>query len=128
MKTLFLPTSEQVRFLSKVRLEDDHFLWTAYVGAKGYGRFNYRGNITTAHRASYEMFCGPIPEGRVIDHLCKIKICVTPWHLEAVTSHENTRRYWHEWDRVTGDEVVRRSHLERTDLERGLLDYLRDNA
>ena len=44
------------------------------------------------HRVSYEHHKGPIPEGLTIDHLCRVKLCVNPDHLEAVTQAENNRR------------------------------------
>lgn len=47
-----------------------------------------------AHRASYEIFVGPIPTGMAIDHLCENKICVNPAHLEPVTQLVNTQRYY----------------------------------
>lgn len=59
----------------------------------GYGRFVDRGVTVWAHRFSYELCVGPIPEGLVIDHLCCNTRCVNPAHLEPVTSRENTLRY-----------------------------------
>lgn len=44
------------------------------------------------HRHTYEWFVGPIPEGLVIDHLCRVRSCVNPHHLEPVTQAENIRR------------------------------------
>jgi len=45
-----------------------------------------------AHRVSYEVFVGPIPDGMIIDHLCRNRACILPTHLEPVTHAENTRR------------------------------------
>jgi hypothetical protein len=41
---------------------------------------------------AYELTYGPIPEGLVIDHLCRVRSCCNPEHLEAVTPEENNRR------------------------------------
>jgi hypothetical protein len=48
--------------------------------------------IIRAHRFAYELLVGPIPEGLVIDHLCRNRRCVNPAHLEPVTAEENWRR------------------------------------
>lgn len=63
--------------------------WTAYIDPFGYGRFSAAGEIR-AHRWSYKHFVGPIPDGLVIDHICRVRCCVNPAHLRAVTSGENT--------------------------------------
>lgn len=67
---------------------DDCWLYAGYVNPHGYAR---TGN-TFAHRAMYEAVIGPIPEGLVIDHLCRVRHCINPAHLESVTSRENTQR------------------------------------
>lgn len=64
---------------------------------KGYGKFGVdlgggRMRMRSAHRVSYEIFVGTIPEGLQIDHLCRVKCCVNPQHLEPVTAKENCIR------------------------------------
>lgn len=85
-----------VRFLEKVTITDHCWLWTgAAAGGRGgdpYGVFWVPDTMTYAHRTAYEQFVGPIPEGLQIDHLCSVRLCVKPTHLEPVTAEENTRR------------------------------------
>jgi|SRR5580704_8812832 hypothetical protein len=54
-----------------------------------YGTFAYRRTLTRAHRRSYELFVGPIPDGLTIDHKCRRPCCVNPEHLEPKTLREN---------------------------------------
>lgn len=69
------------------------WLWTAALTVKGYSTFNVPELSTTlGHRVSYRMFKGEIPNAFEIDHLCRMKCCVNPDHLEAVTVKENIRR------------------------------------
>lgn len=73
--------------------EDSCWNWTATISGKtGYGNFNYYGVITKAHRVSYLLKYGEIPEGKQLDHLCRNRLCVNPYHLEPVTIGENIRR------------------------------------
>ena len=58
----------------------------------GYGVVRTAGRDQLAHRAEYERANGPIPEGMQLDHLCRVRECVNPDHLEPVTPKENTRR------------------------------------
>lgn len=64
------------------------WLWAGTVGSTGYGQFGG----SYAHRLSYQRHRGPIPPGLVIDHLCRVRLCVNPDHMEPVTLGENTRR------------------------------------
>ena len=65
--------------------------WQGYT-QRGYGRMRLADSFVLAHRLSYEMYVGPIPDGKQIDHLCFNPPCVNPDHLEVVTPRENQRR------------------------------------
>ncbi len=79
------------RFDSFVEITDSCWLWNHSLTQNGYGRFR-DGKMWLAHRWAYEHFAGPIPEGLQVDHLCRVRNCVNPAHLEAVTASENTVR------------------------------------
>lgn len=68
------------------------WLWTAATNAKGYGRVAWEGHNRYAHRVVYTLLVGPIPDGLTIDHLCRVRACVNPAHMEPVTSRVNTAR------------------------------------
>lgn len=68
------------------------WLWTAAVGSGGYGVVWQTGSLLYAHRFAYEAVIGPVPEGLHIDHLCRVRNCVRPDHLEPVTQRENILR------------------------------------
>ena|SRR5690349_12101561 len=59
---------------------------------EGYGQITIGGKIRFVHRVVYEWFCGPIPEGLQIDHLCRNTTCANPMHLEPVTPQVNSHR------------------------------------
>lgn len=81
------------RFWSRVDRSGACWLWTAGRNNYGYGAFYpSKGNQVLAHRFAYELLVGPIPEGLQIDHVCRVRACVNPEHLECVTSKENTLR------------------------------------
>jgi hypothetical protein len=67
-------------------------VWTGGKNDQGYGHVNVNGRRIYVHRLSYELHVGPIPDGLVIDHLCRNRACVNHHHLEPVTAAENTRR------------------------------------
>lgn len=75
------------------RAPDECWPWLAGHTKAGYGTVHVgHQTTTTAHRAVYELLVGPIPDGLVLDHLCRNPGCVNPAHLEPVTYATNTER------------------------------------
>ena len=67
------------------------WLWMKHLTPSGYGVFSVASSTNTgAHRAAWEFYRGPIPEGLVIDHICRVRSCVNPDHLRVVTRRINT--------------------------------------
>lgn len=87
------------RFWARVdKSSSDCWLWAGKLNNRGYGvlpvgrRSLCEARTALAHRFAYELLVGPIPEGLQLDHLCRVRHCVNPAHLEPVTPRENTRR------------------------------------
>lgn len=72
------------------------WLWLRYRMKNGYGLFRKTTQATDSqflsHRVAYELSVGPIPDGLIIDHLCRNRACVNPSHLEPVTHRVNNLR------------------------------------
>lgn len=69
------------------------WLWTAAANPNGYGQIRLSKTVLKlAHVVCYELYRGPVPNGMELDHLCRVRCCVNPHHLEPVTHLENVRR------------------------------------
>jgi hypothetical protein len=81
------------RFWDKVEKTDGCWIWVGSVQKSGqYAVYWHNGKLQYAHRVSYESLVGPIPDGLQIDHLCRVRFCVNPAHLEPVTQQVNMAR------------------------------------
>lgn len=65
--------------------------WLGFIREDGYGTFG-GGPERRAHRISYQLAVGPIPDDLVIDHLCRNRACVNPAHMEPVRQRTNIVR------------------------------------
>lgn len=72
--------------------ESGCWLWTAGVSEKGYARVYWQGTTGYAHRIIYKLLRGRIPAKLTLDHVCRVRCCVNPDHLEVVTLRANILR------------------------------------
>ena len=84
--------NEGHRFWEKVRKTKTCWVWTSSRLSHGHGQFRSDSGMVMAHRFAYESLRGPIPGGKVLDHICRNPPCVNPDHLELVTNVENVMR------------------------------------
>ena len=102
-------------FATKVRPSDCH-VWIGATNNKGYGVLTIDGRRHLAHRIAYEATYGPIPEGMVVDHVCRVRNCVRAEHLELVTSGENQRRGRRAGGLQPGDVCINGHQLAEGDI------------
>lgn len=84
-------------FLNKVEIDykepNGCWLWVGCKCPKGYGVVNLNNKAYRSHRVAYEYWMEKeIPRDKVINHLCSVRNCVNPHHLEVVTQRENVRK------------------------------------
>lgn len=94
---LFIPGHQTRSTRPDYVVEDRGFktpcwLWQKALNHKGYAQKSINGGKRMAHIVYYEQVHGPIPAGMELDHLCRVRHCCNPAHLEPVTHLENVRR------------------------------------
>ena len=86
-------TLEWMRSVSIPEPNSGCWLWELFCTCDGYGRVHVtRGTCNLAHRVSYELAKGVIPDSFEVDHLCRVRCCINPDHLEAVPPAINYKR------------------------------------
>lgn len=87
------PNRDEERWEASIDRTSYCWNWIATIQDNGYGRFTphatHRARL--AHRMAYENWVGPIPDGLTIDHECRNRRCVNPWHLRLMTRGDNVR-------------------------------------
>lgn len=86
------PTLAERLFPKILVSETGCLLWIAKTTPTGYGQFRVGDKTVYAHRLVFERVNGPIPVGMELDHLCRVRNCVNPRHLQIVNSRVNTLR------------------------------------
>lgn len=101
-------------FFDKVHFEPNTgcWLWGGAMNKEGYGTFWFNKKAQGAHRVAYKIYRGEPPKDYEIDHLCRVRCCVNPDHLEAVTPREN-------WLRSTGPELVKKRYAAQSHCKHG---------
>ena len=82
------------RIYAKIDIDEKTLCWLYNGGdnGKGYGRIYHQGKMHGVHRLIFEVFHGPLPEGREVHHTCLVRSCCNPAHLELVSHRENVAR------------------------------------
>lgn len=80
------------KLASKIEITPTCWLWKGARTSRGYGQKSVASKGRQAHRVVWEVTRGPVPKGLVLDHLCRVRHCVNPDHLEPVTQRVNVLR------------------------------------
>lgn len=90
-----VPLIDRVMRRVEMVTESGCWIFMGYLNHHGYGKVGAPGKygpVLRTHRVTYEHYRGPVPEGMQLDHLCRVRSCCNPWHLQPVTLRENIER------------------------------------
>ena len=100
------------RFFEKVEKSGECWLWVGALNSRGYGSFGFEGRRLGAHRFSYELHKGEIPEGMFVCHSCDVRNCVNPDHLWLGDNADNMKDMYQKERRVhVRSETCKRGHV-----------------
>lgn len=90
-KTEYYRSEYLERFMDNVSTgtSDECWIWHGTIRADGYGQIKSNDRLWTAHRLSYTIHVGHIPEGKIVLHKCDVPLCVNPHHLVCGTTLDN---------------------------------------
>jgi len=122
-------------FLTRIQrgsAEDDCWIWTGSTNIRGYPQYCWRGrpSPSLAHRLCYELCFGFIPQGYQVHHKCRVRLCVNPRHLKALSPGEHTtihkvpRKYCRRGHELTDNNLIKDSRGRSCKIcsnERGIL-------
>lgn len=114
---IFIPRTLEERFFEKIckgKTPNDCWEWTAALQQGGYGKIGNKGRFLKAHRVSYKIHFGEIPEGILVLHKCDNPPCCNPKHLWLGTHRDNSIDMAKKGRNKTGEE---HPHHKLTDLE-----------
>jgi len=98
------------KLFDNIDASGDCWQWTGAVSSHGYGSFRLQDKSKLPHRLVWELLVGEIPDGLVIDHLCRNTLCMNPDHMEPVTRLENNMRGANPRYRTLKHKVCQRGH------------------
>lgn len=105
--------SEILNFFSRVNKSESCWLWTSTLFDNGYGSFHLRGRTVSAHRASYMIHFGEIPNDLCVCHRCDVRNCVRPEHLFLGTRGDNNKDCAAKGRSAKGDKNGKRKYPEK---------------
>jgi len=102
----------EARFSSKIEFGENCWRWLGGYSRSGYGKLEVAGKTVRAHRLSYELFVGEIPDKQMVCHSCDNPACVRPDHLFIGTGQDNTNDKVRKGRQAKGDQHYARKRPE----------------